>query len=142
MHPSSGENLPTPQFEAPSPAASGSEIGLDQARENVHQAETGGETAVGQQQQPVATPPNQALTQPAQVPATNTTQPTDQTASVTASLAATDVNLIEKPWVESTKKVVKATKDDPYRQKREVSKIQVDYMKKRFNKAIPLEDTT
>jgi len=143
MHPSSGENLPPPQFEAPSPLPNSSETGLDQARESVHEAETASESAAGRQQQPAMTTPADPTV--ASAPAAPVVAaPTDKTQAVatTTDLVAADVNLIEKPWVEKTKKVVQATKDDPFKQKREVSRLQVDYLKKRFNKAIPLEDAT
>lgn len=53
-------------------------------------------------------------------------------------LSADDVDLIEKEWVEKAKKVVAATKHDPYLQGKEVSKLQADYLKKRYDKTIKL----
>lgn len=57
-----------------------------------------------------------------------------------SSLPADDVDLIEKQWVERAKSIVAQTRDDPYKQKNELSKEKVDYIKKRFNKTIPLDD--
>lgn len=63
-------------------------------------------------------------------------------ASVTASAnsdspaIADDVDVIEKEWVDKAKKIVSATKDDPYNQEKQVSKLQADYLMKRYGKQI------
>lgn len=51
---------------------------------------------------------------------------------------ASDEDLIEKEWVDKAKKIVAQTKDDPYTQEKEVSKLQADYLKKRYGKEIKL----
>ncbi len=51
---------------------------------------------------------------------------------------AEDVDLIEKEWVEKAKKVIAETKHDPYMQEQEVSKLQADYLKKRYGKTVNL----
>ena len=51
-------------------------------------------------------------------------------------IQANDDDLIEKEWVEKAKKVVSETKHDPYLQGREVSKLQADYLKKRYGKLV------
>lgn len=56
----------------------------------------------------------------------------------TSPLAASDEDLIEKEWVDKAKKIVALTKDDPYSQEKEVSKLQADYLKKRYGKEIKL----
>lgn len=53
-----------------------------------------------------------------------------------APASAADEDLIEKEWVERAKKVVAETKHDPYLQGREVSKLQADYLNKRYSKSI------
>lgn len=45
-------------------------------------------------------------------------------------------HIIEKQWVERAKAVVAATRDDPYKQKSEMSKVKADYIQKRFAKTI------
>ena len=45
-------------------------------------------------------------------------------------------HIIEKQWVERAKAVVAATRDDPYKQKTEMSKVKADYIQKRFAKTI------
>jgi len=52
--------------------------------------------------------------------------------------SAGDDDLIEKEWVEKAKKVVAETKHDPYLQGQEVSKLQADYLKKRYGKTVNL----
>jgi len=52
--------------------------------------------------------------------------------------AAADEDLIEKEWVEKAKKVIADTKHDPYLQEQEVSKLQADYLKKRYGKTVNL----
>ena len=51
-----------------------------------------------------------------------------------AGLMADDVDLIEKEWIFKAKAIVAQTKDDPYVQNKELSKVKAEYVKKRFNK--------
>lgn len=60
-----------------------------------------------------------------------------QVASSTPAIAADD-EVIEKEWVDKAKKIVDQTKDDPYQQEKEVSKLQADYLKKRYGKDVKL----
>lgn len=53
-------------------------------------------------------------------------------------MSASDEDLIEKEWVDKAKKIVAQTRDDPYTQEKEVSKLQADYLKKRYGKEIKL----
>lgn len=58
----------------------------------------------------------------------------------TASLMADDADLIEKEWVIKAKSIVMQTKDDPYNQNREMSKVKADYLKKRYNKDLKVSE--
>lgn len=65
----------------------------------------------------------------------------DDTKSVTqdntsAPLVAADDDLIEKEWVDKAKTIVVQTKDDPYRREQEVSKLQTEYLRKRYGKEL------
>jgi len=51
---------------------------------------------------------------------------------------AADEDLVEKEWVDKAKKIVNDTKNDPYVQGKEISKLQADYLKKRYGKEIKL----
>lgn len=55
-------------------------------------------------------------------------------------LIADDVDVIEKEWVDKAKKIVNATKEDPHQQEKEVSKLQADYLMKRYNKQLKLSE--
>lgn len=57
-----------------------------------------------------------------------------------APLAADDSDLIEKEWVSKAKQIVAATRDDPHLQNREMSRFKADYLKKRYNKDIKVEE--
>lgn len=53
---------------------------------------------------------------------------------------AADEEVIEKEWVDKAKKIITQTKDDPYKQEKEVSKLQADYLKKRYGKDIKIAE--
>jgi hypothetical protein len=52
------------------------------------------------------------------------------------------VDLIEKEWVQKAKQIVSQTHDDPYKQKNQISRVKADYIQKRFNKTIKVDDAT
>lgn len=51
-------------------------------------------------------------------------------------LVANDDDLIEKEWVDKAKKILTETKDDPYKREREISKLQIEYIRKRYGRDI------
>lgn len=51
-------------------------------------------------------------------------------------IVANDDDLIEKEWVDKAKQIIAATKDDPYRREREVSKLQIEYIRRRYGREI------
>jgi len=61
------------------------------------------------------------------------------TVSDVPSVAA-DEDLIEKEWVDKAKKIISDTKEDPYTRDEEVSKLQVEYIKKRYGRSVGLEE--
>lgn len=90
----------------------------------------------GGSQQPATKP---APTLPP-VPSTVTDDGKSQQSSMQdgSPAAAGDDDLIEKEWVDKAKKIVTDTKNDPYQQEKEVSKLQADYLKKRWGKEIKM----
>lgn len=58
--------------------------------------------------------------------------------STTGPSVAADEDLIEREWVEKAKKVIAETKHDPHLQEAEVSKLQADYLQKRYGKTVKL----
>ncbi len=77
-----------------------------------------------------------SFTAPAQAAATVTAVAADDN----ASLAASDGDLIEKEWVEKAKQIVNQTVDDPYQREDSVSKLRMDYLKKRFGRELGATD--
>lgn len=69
------------------------------------------------------------------------TLPTTQVSALTtddAHIVADDTDVIEKEWVDRAKKIISLTSNDPYVEAKEMSKLKATYMKKRFNKDMPL----
>jgi hypothetical protein len=63
-------------------------------------------------------------------------EPEDQSSVDSVPLVANDDDLIEKEWVDQAKKIIVQTKDDPYRREQEVSKLQADYLRKRYGREL------
>lgn len=80
--------------------------------------------------------------QPVSQPLSNSSQPTAATPTTEGEnpQIADDVDVIEKEWVEKAKKIVSSSKSDPHQLEKEVSKLQADYLMKRYNKQIKLGD--
>lgn len=74
-----------------------------------------------------------STTDPAIVPAPMPTSSDDPQ-------VADDVDVIEKEWVDKAKRIVTATKDNPHQQEKEVSRLQADYLMKRYNKKVKLSE--
>jgi len=55
-------------------------------------------------------------------------------------LIANDDDLIEKDWVDKAKEILDKTKDDPYLRGEEVSKLQIDYIKKRYGRELGIAE--
>ena len=76
------------------------------------------------------------------IPAALPMQPSDDAAATSGSATddlptvANDDELIEKEWVNKAKKVIAETKDDPYRREQEVTKLQIDYLAKRYGREL------
>ncbi|MEI6237656.1 MAG: hypothetical protein WCP03_03600 [Candidatus Saccharibacteria bacterium] len=62
------------------------------------------------------------------------------TTSDDSPAAAADGDLIEKEWVDKAKKIVLETKDNPYKREEDVSKLQIDYLAKRYGRKIGASD--
>ena len=90
-----------------------------------------------------AAPPIRApATLPAKQPPPEPQQqsPSPSTAPPTDHLPADDVDLIEREWVDKAKHIVAETRDDPHKQKDQISRVKADYIQKRFNKSIKVDD--
>ena len=117
--------------------------------EPIHEGATEVQSAATPELQPVqAAVPAAVPTVPAQpIPAATPMQPpvttpaTPTPSTSTAQLVADDTDLIEKEWVEKAKAIVAQTAHDPNLQTKEVNKIKVDYMQKRYNKQLKVDES-
>lgn len=136
---SSGNTEQSPQFEFVLPPA-GTEKASEQSLERPVYQET---QKRAPQAQPTINQPVSDAIAPALPVADDTAVASGPLApaSPTAHLIAEDTDLIEKEWVERAKHIVASTKDDPFKQKNEISKAKADYVKKRFNKTIKVDDS-
>jgi hypothetical protein len=53
---------------------------------------------------------------------------------------AKDSDRIEKVWIDKARTIINKTKDDPYEQKQQISRVKADYIKSRFSKTIKTDD--
>lgn len=53
---------------------------------------------------------------------------------------AADDDLIEKEWVDKAKKIISETKDNPRKREEDVSRLQIDYLEKRYGRRIGATD--
>lgn len=136
MEPGIREQMPVQQeaipqqnrYETPS---FGAEYGSFEKRDNsIETINTSATEAAG------ITAPQVALPQP--VVAQPLTNPDSQTvpSDDNATLIANDDDIIEKEWVDKAKKIIAETKDDPYRREVEISKLQIEYIRKRYGREI------
>lgn len=114
--PESSQPLPNPELEQPREQVGG---------ERIEQRSDAALAAAA----PAVTLPTPVL--PA-VPDTAVAQPVVSD----TPLVAGDDDLIEKEWVDKAKQIIEQTKDDPYRREQEVSRLQADYLKKRYGKEL------
>ncbi|MBX4199401.1 hypothetical protein KW789_00695 [Candidatus Saccharibacteria bacterium] len=136
MNPSVGEN--GPQFES-LPIPSSGEQASDQSveknivssPENSPQAQT--VAAAGQAANSFALPSQAVSTG---VIADDKPLPSQGAPAANAQ----DADRIEKEWVDKAKAVIAKTRDDPYEQKIEMSKVKAEYISKRFNKTLRTDD--
>lgn len=85
-----------------------------------------------------AAPPATTLPQvtPSSVPPTDTADD----ATIVNPTTASDDDIIEKEWVNKAKKVVADTQGNPYLREKEVSKLQADYLQKRYGKQVKIPE--
>ena len=131
---------PSQCFEISPPSPEGHEQAQEKAAEG---RPSGQESSLGKQAPKSSKATAATIPQIPQIPTTLTAQAPGtrpQTPSPTSQLTADDVDLIEKEWVQRAKAIVAETQEDPYRQKKEMSKVKADYIHKRFKKVIKTDD--
>lgn len=128
--PSSGFELPQVNYGQNLEQGSGPATHEQMLDNGAEQFERRGETAGGSVAVPVLPAPV--------IPLPTVADPiaADEVTVQGAPLAANDDDLIEKEWVDQAKKIIMQTKDDPYRREQEVSRLQADYLRKRYGKEL------
>lgn len=126
------EKAPAPSAERLRPSFDGQELAPSTStpeRQETHESQPSGPSDPAPQAQTDNTPPPlPQIQQP--------TQPTAQPVVDDNPAAAADEDLIEKEWVDKAKKVIAETKHDPFLQEQAVSRLQADYLQKRYNKTV------
>lgn len=100
----------------------------------LNQPEAGRELypAAGELNTQVAQTPIPVLPTPVVASPTPALPATDDDVPITAN----DDDLIEKEWVDKVKQVIAETKDDPYARERAISKLQIEYIRRRYGREI------
>lgn len=134
------QNVPQPSFELPSvPAEQNPPIAPD----------ANGESSMSQPEKYLAPPKasgsvQAVASQQSGQPLPQAPQPINPASAqqtTVSPVAADDADLIEKEWVVKAKQIVSANREDPYAQTKEMSKFKADYLKKRYNKDLKVEDS-
>lgn len=63
-----------------------------------------------------------------------------QSIAPAAPNVASDDDVIEKEWINMAKKVLSLTKGDPFQKGHEISKLQADYLEKRYGKQVKVPE--
>lgn len=79
---------------------------------------------------------NLQVQQPAQVLPAPMQNDTSQVVVNQSPATAQDIDLMEDEWVKDLKKMISETKNDPYTREIRFKQMQVDYLKKRYNRII------
>ena len=79
---------------------------------------------------------NLQVQQPAQVLPAPMQNNTSQVVVNQSPATAQDIDLMEDEWVKDLKKMISETKNDPYTREIRFKQMQVDYLKKRYNRII------
>lgn len=130
--PEVGPPVVSPELTSPKGAEVQSAPEKHVSREQKISSDGGGQPAV----QPVAQPPVTPVAMPAAPKAAAPQPPVVNDLPLTAA----DDDLIEKEWVEKAKQVIAQNRHDPYMQEQAVSRLQADYLQKRYGKIVKLPE--
>lgn len=101
--------------------------------ENSHEREQSMKQVDRDNTPPVAQPVTPVVIPTPPLPSALGSVPADDTAGPTI---ASDDDLIEKEWVDKAKKIISETQNDPYLREQQVTKLQSDYLRKRYGKEL------
>ncbi len=79
---------------------------------------------------PLTVPASPVATTPSLAPSTPLPSPS----------VASDDDVIEKEWINMAKKVLSLTKGDPFQKGHQISKLQADYLEKRYGKQVKVPE--
>jgi hypothetical protein len=132
------ESNQTPQYNLPPPL---NENSGEVANDKPEQGQKGPETAAVSKSRA----PSTAKTKLADFQLKNFTASKPQPVAASTSTngnpqIADDNDLIEKEWVAKAKQIIATYKSDPYNQSKEMTEFKADYMKKRYNKVIKVDE--
>lgn len=136
--------LPAPQFNPEQGPARQEQLG--EYGQNLNNPELAGERTPEREQFMQNVDRGQALAPPPMPPVMPIAPSTGATMAPQAPpvddlpVLAGDDDLIEKEWVDKAKKIIAETRSDPYRREQEVSRLQADYLRKRYGKEIGVAD--
>ncbi len=134
MEPKSPESVPAASEYAPLPPEYVRENGNDNIAERVEISPQNNERTQERNGGVVSLQQPTPIQLPAPVPVqVNDPQNSDSASSNNPAVAA-DEDLIEKEWVDTAKKIIANTKENPYERERQVNKLQSDYLRKRYGK--------
>ncbi len=123
--PESVPNLPNPESTPEAPLNS-PERETGSAPERAPEQSIAAQAAVAAQSIPISLPtPVQPVVDDTNV------KPADDMPAVAA-----DDDLIEKEWVDKAKQIISSTDGDPAQREKEISRLQADYLKKRYGKEL------
>lgn len=129
------EQVPAPQFNGePQPSSPERGEHIDGASEKIGEKSHEREQNMQQVDRGDSPPPVPVPVVP--VPALPVPAPQKATDDTTGPTIANDDDLIEKEWVDKAKKIIAETQNDPYRREQEVTKLQIDYLRKRYGKEL------
>ena len=143
MHGNSGEAQP--KFELPSnpQGVEGTSDGIPEVTTTAPEVKTSIRT-------PVSSTQNDQSSSIVKLPPDPTTVPDDEEITGTTNKRemsgrrtppANDNDRIEREWIDRAKSIVIKSQNDPHKQNSEMSRVKAEYIKKRFNKNIPTDDT-
>lgn len=102
---------------------------------STHETNPGNSIEMGPQTtEPIKTTQNTPVAPILPTPVTAVTTASDDGIIIDAPAIAKDEDLIEKEWVDKAKQIVNQTKNDPHQREKGVTKLKVDYLKKRFGR--------
>jgi len=131
MEPPENNNLATPDGDSLQPDSSQQDgvVSMPVAVNNV---------LAPQVPPPVSTA--QSATDPVLAAPEPTAQPTSNLLNTPMPADADDTDLIEREWVDKAKAIVEHTKADPHLQNQEINKMKADYIQKRYNRQIKINE--